>query len=567
MEILFENKSIEKTKYDEIKHRSRCKVLPEGCQEKTDSDNTRSFKFSSITEYNKIQEDFKDETKKSTVKSSLMQTGLFAGALISKYYISSSKDLFASQYIHHFILFSAFIPDTSVDFVSWRTMSLFAGFFGFAIYLCYLLFFKESVQWKEIKSSWKDRSKKYKKYLEVLEEIENWLVMEKLRLEDGNLNPGILKLLENKKYRYILEEISDISAKTLDLTSLRLLDNNKKYLEVLEEIEKSIQKVKLRLEDGNLNPGILKLLENKKYKKIVFGFWLILSGLMYMYYSTVVMAPELLLRDDKFIGIWPFNLVVPFPGVFWTISFLLIALLSHMMLGFFLHGMWDYKKNGKVEKYQTLNDKNRIKYLSNILNSIRKSQKIKFRLKIIYSIAIVAYAFKIITSFIISKILGKNEDEDKDEVKKLEEYKKIFLQSHKPESIDILSIIGIGFIILIIGIIGSILFFFYYSSINLYVLVFTAFAILMANSGWALVPSMLASRFPTHYRATGSSLAYNGGLAISFASPFIIMEFYLRYQNEYVIFIAMILGAISMLTGAALVIKTENEIEEISPKI
>lgn len=81
----------------------------------------------------------------------------------------------------------------------------------------------------------------------------------------------------------------------------------------------------------------------------------------------------------------------------------------------------------------------------------------------------------------------------------------------------------------------------------------------MANSGWAIVPSMFASRFPTHYRATGSSLAYNGGLVISFASPFIIMDFYLRYQNESVIFIAMVLGAISMITGAALVIKTDYQ--------
>jgi hypothetical protein len=70
---------------------------------------------------------------------------------------------------------------------------------------------------------------------------------------------------------------------------------------------------------------------------------------------------------------------------------------------------------------------------------------------------------------------------------------------------------------------------------------------------------MLASRFPSHYRATGSNLAYNGGLAISFASPFIIMEFYLQYKSEYVIFFAMILGAISMIIGAARIFMIEKD--------
>jgi hypothetical protein len=82
------------------------------------------------------------------------------------------------------------------------------------------------------------------------------------------------------------------------------------------------------------------------------------------------------------------------------------------------------------------------------------------------------------------------------------------------------------------------------------IIIFTALATLIANSGWAIVPSMLASRFPTHLRITGSSLAYNGGLVISFASPFIIIEFFLTIKSEYIIFIAMIMGAISMIIGA-----------------
>ena len=97
-------------------------------------------------------------------------------------------------------------------------------------------------------------------------------------------------------------------------------------------------------------------------------------------------------------------------------------------------------------------------------------------------------------------------------------------------------------------------------STQLFCLFFTALATLIANLGWAIVPSMLASRFPTHLRSTGSSLAYNGGLVISFASPFIIMEFFLSIKSEYIIFIAMIMGAISMIIGAKRLMhqKTDN---------
>jgi hypothetical protein len=132
--------------------------------------------------------------------------------------------------------------------------------------------------------------------------------------------------------------------------------------------------------------------------------------------------------------------------------------------------------------------------------------------------------------------------------------------------LDILSIIGIGFIIFILGIFGFFIFL-YVDDVNTSITNgFTAIAILMANAWWALVPSMLTSRFPTHYRATGSSLAYNGGLAISFASPFIIMEFYLHYKSISIIFIAMMLGAISMIIGAARIYIMEEKERNNVPK-
>jgi hypothetical protein len=52
-------------------------------------------------------------------------------------------------------------------------------------------------------------------------------------------------------------------------------------------------------------PGItsvLFIIQNKKYREILFSFWLIMTGLMYMYYSTIITVPELFYRDGVAVG-------------------------------------------------------------------------------------------------------------------------------------------------------------------------------------------------------------------------------------------------------------------------
>jgi hypothetical protein len=70
------------------------------------------------------------------------------------------------------------------------------------------------------------------------------------------------------------------------------------------------------------------------------------------------------------------------------------------------------------------------------------------------------------------------------------------------------------------------------------------------------MPSMLASRFPIHLRNIGSSIAYNGGLVIGFASPFISMEFFLYVKNDYLLSIPIMLGALSIIIGAKRLLNT-----------
>jgi hypothetical protein len=82
---------------------------------------------------------------------------------------------------------------------------------------------------------------------------------------------------------------------------------------------------------------------------------------------------------------------------------------------------------------------------------------------------------------------------------------------------------------------------------------------LFANAVWSLVPSLIACRFPMELRSTATSIIYNGGLAIGFASPFISMGFFLYVKNEYLMAIPMILSAFFMIYGTEKLIEFENK--------
>lgn len=267
-------------------------------------------------------------------------------------------------------------------------------------------------------------------------------------------------------------------------------------------------------QNKRLDPGISWLLKDKRYRETLIGCWLIITGLMYMYYSTVVMIPEILSRDT----------VTDNAG---TLILLSMALPAHLILGFFLYGIWQSKCKRigyKKISWQTTGRRlGFLKFCFNISNDFRET---------LYNG--------------MSKVL------DKSSIHTSTNHNNEFSEEEKVQNLDILAIVVIGSCLIVLGIVGSLVFYMYDPNNNhqfLFFISLTSAIILFANSGWAIVPSMLASRFPVHFRCTGSSLAYNGGLAISFTSPFVIMEFYLQLKSEYVIFIAMILGATCMIIG------------------
>jgi MFS family permease len=279
--------------------------------------------------------------------------------------------------------------------------------------------------------------------------------------------------------------------------------------------------------DARAKKGILIALltdvKYKEYRKTLFNFWLIFSGLMYMYYSNLAILPEMFIRDDL---LFPFSLGNRngnYPFV--LILFMVSIIGAHIWLGFYCRDAWKKKEKSKLVA-------------------------IPLRLREWY------WCF----SRRLSILIGFGRDEQPPTV-----YREL-LESTKAENVDLLVIISVGLLIIMAGVIGVILFYFTISlqstkDIYIYLMpvMYTLIPVSMLNnSGWALMPSMLSSRFPVGIRNTCATLVYNGGLVIGFASPFIILEFYLRFKCEYIIFIPMILGALAMIRGAAHFINDTN---------
>jgi MFS family permease len=449
---------------------------------------------------------FNKEARKLTGKSASMQIGFFTGYLIAAglYYTDVNKffynliqhklvSLFGSWpslLSYHAIQFLCEIkiifPDYD-NFGAFGSMSLFIGILGLIVFVFYRILIPESDYWNMWKYLYRKPNMMLAEQYKLLKEDE----------KNGNID----------KIKLIKENI-------------KLIKNNN--------------------QNEKLKPGINKLLNNSECREKIIGFWLIMSGLMYMYYSTVVVVPEILSRDNILIRSNPIdqipqlhqisdiilahlNLIDNTPRVV-TLIILTTALVAHGMLGIALYRSW---QNGRG---------NREKIIFYLFEDSERVSK-WFRNRIVKAFGIFNY----------KDTNANKEKHDKDSITQL--------------NLDLEIIKGIGYLLIIIGIINSIIFFIWLKDRSIHqtlLVALTALATLVANSGWAIVPSMLASRFPTHFRATGSSLAYNGGLAISFASPFIIMEFYLSIKSEYIIFIAMILGAISMIIGAKRLIHHEK---------
>ena len=259
--------------------------------------------------------------------------------------------------------------------------------------------------------------------------------------------------------------------------------------------------------------GIRKLLTSNT-KTTLFNLWLICTGLLYMYYSTIAIASELLFRQNFIISKISMSLLL--------LLFIFISFLGHSSLGWIVRWIWN-NKNWNHSKNNMLFYKFYY-YLDN------------FFYKVVYFFAIT----------LIGRTSSDDSDNNSKKIRKSSD-EKLTLYGN----VDIMVIIFLGYLLIILGLIGCLLF-----SINVgpiwtwLAVIFFMILIYCSNSGFALIPSLLSSRFPIKLRSTGSGLAYNGGLVLGFASPFVSMSIFLNYPNyNSIFFVTIILGAIAMIVG------------------
>lgn len=222
------------------------------------------------------------------------------------------------------------------------------------------------------------------------------------------------------------------------------------------------------------------LLVIKKYRNTLIRLWLILSGLMYMFYSTVVITPDLIYRQNPEFS-FPIVLILV-----WISS-----VIGHSILGFFYPG--------KILRL--------INFFKNHLISYK------------------------------SVDVTDNKDDE------------------KQNNNDILSILICSIIIIFLAFTFLLVLYFapnFFKSGALYIQLFLIF---FANIGWAIVHTLISNRFPSHFRYLAAGLVYNGGLIISFASPFVLQEMVISGiltgpYIYYIVIIPMFLGGISMFYGS-----------------
>lgn len=238
--------------------------------------------------------------------------------------------------------------------------------------------------------------------------------------------------------------------------------------------------------------SLIELLTNRKCRTTFLYLWFITTGLLYMYYSTVVITPEFLFRQETY---YPVDTI--------RILLLTFSVIGHFVLGF--------------------------SYI------VEKSPKFAFLTKRVFKI------YKV-------QVDNRSQDENKD-------IAWIYFSS----KIIILSVIIIMIIFAILSFAQNWLGDNANATIITFVVIASMWTVFVANMPWAFIPEILTSRFPRYIRHLAGSIGYNGGLLVSFASPFVLEEVILYAHNEtlnyYFILVPMVLGGLAIMFGSHHLIK------------
>jgi MFS family permease len=248
-----------------------------------------------------------------------------------------------------------------------------------------------------------------------------------------------------------------------------------------------------------------------KNNALLQNFWFITTGLFYIYYFLVSIMVVVIDHSE-----------IKSPHIT-SLFLLLFIFIAHLWVGGLCSKLWN--KTNSTSKTWDINKK-----FINFLEWI-------YNLKILSKIPI------------IPGNINKAEDEEE--------------QRLGEKNLDLLMVIFTSLLIIPFAIAGLYFYspYLYFNNLNdghyWIIVVFSILVILLANSSWSLIPSMLSSRFPVEVRNTATNIAYNGGLIVTFVLPLLAIQFVLKNpQWQSLLFLPLMFGAISMIIGAKRIISS-----------
>ena len=300
--------------------------------------------------------------------------------------------------------------------------------------------------------------------------------------------------------------------------------------------------------------------QNEIQRKTIVNLWLIMAGVMYLFYSTMAIIGGYFPRSDYLENMCTEQSLIQCNWAFGAITFTIISLAAHIVPGHHLTRLWnitfkDFRDNNSEWRSYGILEKIR-KFVGHVFWRPSKLYPILLELDI--------KRLPFFNRFTNEKYFIEKAASNRDSV--------IILSHAYLALYCALMILGFFFVVYLISgettLIAStpseepiniILMGIVYAM----ALIIIGFILFVVTSTWSIIPSMLSSMFPIARRNFWTSAIYTGGTIVGFAAPFVSIQIIQQYDHVWLL-IPLILGCISIVIGARSIITSSSEIEELN---
>jgi len=302
----------------------------------------------------------------------------------------------------------------------------------------------------------------------------------------------------------------------------------------------------------------------KLHKKIV-NLWLIMAGVMYLFYSTMAIITGYFPRSDYIVDICPSNGGAYCNWVFGALMFVIISLAAHILPGQHLTKLWNETTRGsKAWDSFDPDVKNR-----GFFRRAKNFWQIFWNPSFFYR-----YLIRLDIRFFRGiRLITRDSNRDDHENNHINEIDKKFMEKCYKNK-DLLIILTHAYLVLWPSLALLAFFFFIFLSLGntdipfhigeidntiireglglfIYASAFflIAYILFIVTSTWSIIPSILSSMFPVERRNFWTSAIYTGGVVVGFAAPFVSIQIIQQYDHVWLL-LPLIFGAISIVVGA-----------------